>query len=167
MWNNIKIFFRWFRKVMKMNIAFGWFWPLLKFFLFEWRFADWPWNVVILLRMQVPVPYFDLIFGICETCRCEIMWSLISGSALVFAFFFERNTASCFRCCVFCQNDDVLQPSWLTSLCLFFMYLTLLCRCLLLNLFVICLCLSAQPHLGCYMCLVEHTHSDGTPSWSV
>jgi len=43
----------------------------LKFFLFEWRFADWPWNVVILLGFQVPVPYFDLIFGICDTCRCE------------------------------------------------------------------------------------------------
>jgi len=28
--------------------------------------------------------------------------------------------------------------------------------------------LSVQPHLGCYsMCLVEHTHNGGTPSWSV
>ena len=71
MWNNIKIFCRWFRKVMKMNIAFGWFLPLLKFFFFEWRFADWPWNVVILLGFQVLAPYFDLIFGICDTCRCQ------------------------------------------------------------------------------------------------
>jgi len=71
MWINIKIFCRWFRKVMKMNIAFRWFWPLLKFFLIEWRFADWPWNVVILLGFQVLVPYFDLIFGFCDTCRCE------------------------------------------------------------------------------------------------
>ena len=73
MWSNIKIFCRWFRKVMKMNIAFGWFWPLLKFFLFEWRFTDWPWNVVILLGFQVPVPYFDLIFGI--NLRHLYMWN--------------------------------------------------------------------------------------------
>jgi len=26
---------------------------------------------VILLGFQVPVPFFDLIFGICDTCRCE------------------------------------------------------------------------------------------------
>ena len=104
MWN-IKIFCLWFQKVMKQNIAFGWFWPLLKFFLFEWRFADWPWNVVILLGFQVLVPYFDLIFGICDTC--EITWTIISGSSLVFAFF-ERKTACCFRCCAFCQNDDGL-----------------------------------------------------------
>jgi len=32
------------------------------------------------------ITYFGLIIGICV--------------------FFERNTASCFRCCVFCQNDD-------------------------------------------------------------
>jgi len=91
MWNNIKIYYRWFRKVMKMNIAFGWFWPLLKFFLFEWRFADRPWNVVILLGFQVPVPYFDLIFWICDTFRCEITWTIISGSLLVFAFFREKH----------------------------------------------------------------------------
>jgi len=71
MWNNIKIFCQWFRKVMKMNIAFRWFWSLFKFFLFQWRFADWPWNVVNLLGYQVPVPFFDLIFWICDTCRCE------------------------------------------------------------------------------------------------
>jgi len=37
------------------------------------------------------------------------------------------------------------------------MYLTLPCRCLLLNLFVICLCLSVQPHLGCYVLGGTHT----------
>jgi len=76
---------------MKMNTAFGWFWPLLKFFLFEWRFADRPWNVVILLGFQVPVPYLDLIFGICDTSRCEITWTIISGSMLVFAVFREKH----------------------------------------------------------------------------
>jgi len=91
MWNNVKIFCRWFRKVMKMNIAFRWFWLLLKFFLFEWRFADWPWNVVILSGFQVPVPYFDLIFGICDTCTCDIIWTIISGSSLVFSFFREKH----------------------------------------------------------------------------
>jgi len=34
-------------------------------------FGRLPQNVVILLGFQVPVPYFDLIFGICDTCRCE------------------------------------------------------------------------------------------------
>jgi len=34
-------------------------------------FGRLPQNVVILLRFQVPVHYFDLIFGICGTCRCE------------------------------------------------------------------------------------------------
>jgi len=63
----------------------------LKYFLFEWRFADWPWNVVILLGFQVPVPYFDLIFAICDTCRCEITWTIISGSSLAFAFFREKH----------------------------------------------------------------------------
>ena len=89
---------------MKMDIAFGWFWPLLKLFLFEWRFADWPWNVVILLGFQVPVPSFDLIFGICDTCRCEITWTIISGWSLVFAFFREK------RCVLF----SVLRilPEW-------------------------------------------------------
>jgi len=91
MWNNIKIFCRWFRKVLRMNIAFRWFWPLLKFFLFEWRFADWPCNVVILLGFHVLVPYFDLIFGFCDTCTCEITWTIISGSSLVFAFLREKH----------------------------------------------------------------------------
>ena len=40
-------------------------------FLFQLRFADRPWYVFILLGFQVPVPYFDLIFGICDTFRCE------------------------------------------------------------------------------------------------
>jgi len=35
-------------------------------------FARLPQNVVILLALQVTVPFFDLIiFGICDTCRCE------------------------------------------------------------------------------------------------
>jgi len=76
---------------MKINIALGWFWQLLKFFLFEWHFVDWPWNAVILLGFQVPVPYFDLIFGICDTCRCEITWTFVSDSSLVFAFFREKH----------------------------------------------------------------------------
>ena len=108
MCNNIKKFFRWFRKVLKMNIAFG-FWQLLKFFLFEWRFADWPWNVVILLGFQVPAPYFDLIFGICDTCRCEITWTIISGSSLVFTFFREKH-------CVLFLVPRILCCSWLHAL---------------------------------------------------
>jgi len=37
---------------------------LIAFYVFlVWvTFPDWPWNVVILLGFQVPVPYFDLIF---------------------------------------------------------------------------------------------------------
>jgi len=111
----------------------------LNFFLFEWRFADWPWNVVILLRFQVPVPFFDFIFGICETCRCEttlkffaddsgMFWKWFSESATLvhvilyeqlfqahhwYFRFFQRNTACCFQCCVFCQNDDgVIWRRW-------------------------------------------------------
>jgi len=99
------------RKVMKENITFGWFWPLLKFFLFEWRFADWPWNVVILLGFQVPVPFFDLIFGICDTCRCEITWTLVSDSSLVFAFFREKH-------CVLFSVLRIL-PEWRWSIFLF------------------------------------------------
>jgi len=34
-------------------------------------FGRLPQNVVILLALQVPMPFFDLIFGICNTCRCE------------------------------------------------------------------------------------------------
>jgi len=73
MWNNIKVACRWFRKVLKMNIAFCWFSPFSKFFFFDRRFADWPWNAVILLACQSPVHFFDVIFGICNTCRCEII----------------------------------------------------------------------------------------------
>jgi len=71
MWNNIKIIGRRFRKVTNMNVAFRWISPYFQFFLFEWRLADWPWNVVILLGFQVPVPCLDLIFGIFDTFRCE------------------------------------------------------------------------------------------------
>jgi len=56
------------------NIAFCLFLALFQFFLFDWRFADWSWNVIILLTFQVPVRFFDLIFGICDTCRCEIIY---------------------------------------------------------------------------------------------
>ena len=49
MWNNIKIIGRRFRKVTNVNVQFRWISPYFQFFLFEWRFADWPWNVVILL----------------------------------------------------------------------------------------------------------------------
>ena len=104
-WNKINIVCRYFRKVMKMNIAFGWFWPLLEFFLFEWRFADWPWNLVILLGFQVPVPYFDLSFGICDTCTCEISWTIISDSSLVFAFFREKH-------CVLFLVLRIILPEW-------------------------------------------------------
>jgi len=104
MWNNIKSFCRWFRKVIKMKIAFRWFWPLLKFCLFEWRFADWPWNVVIPLGFQVPVPFFYLIFGIYDTCRCEITWKIIADSTLVFAFFREKH-------CVWYAVLQIL-PEW-------------------------------------------------------
>jgi len=90
---------------MKMIISFGWFWPLLKFFLFEWRFPDWPWNVVILLGFQVPVPYFDLIFGICHTCRCEITWTIISGGICVFSRETLRVAIGA-AYSIFCQNDD-------------------------------------------------------------
>ena len=37
----------------------------------------------------------------------------------------------------------------------------------LLNLFVICLCLCLSNPIWGDMCLVELTHNDGTPSWSV
>jgi len=40
---------------------------------------------------------------------------------------------------------------------------TLLCCCLLLNLCVICLCLCLSNPIWGVMCLVEHTHNDGTP----
>jgi len=71
MWHNIKIIGRRFRKVPNINVAFWWISPYFQFFLFEWRLVDWPWNVVILLGFQVPVPFFDLIFRICDTFRCE------------------------------------------------------------------------------------------------
>jgi len=67
-----KIVGRWFWKATKTNIAFTWLSPFSKFFFFDRRFAGWPWNVVILLAFQAPVHFFDVIFGICETCRCEI-----------------------------------------------------------------------------------------------
>ena len=44
-----------------------------------------------LLGFQVPVPCFDLIFGIFETCWCETTWTIISGSSLVFAFFRKKH----------------------------------------------------------------------------
>jgi len=47
------------------------------------------------------------------------------------------------------------------------MYPTLLYYRLLLNLFVICLYLCLFNPIWGAMCLVEHTHNGGTPSWSV
>jgi len=88
--------------------------------------------------------------------------SLLSVSFIVFSMFFMLSVNP--LCSIVFPP---LQPSWLTSLCLFFMYLTLLCRCLLLNLFAICLCLCLSNPIWGAMCLVEHTHNDGTPSWSV
>jgi len=77
---------------MKMNIAFGWFWPLLKFFLFEWRFADW---LALECFYSAGIPSSPALFLFdFRNLRDLQMWN------------FERNTASCFRCCVFCQNDD-------------------------------------------------------------
>jgi len=81
MWNNMKIYCRWFRKVMKINIAFCWLSPFSKFFFFDRRFADWPWNVVILLAFQVRVHSFGVIFGICDTCRCEITQKLLADDS--------------------------------------------------------------------------------------
>jgi len=81
MWNNIKIVGRWFWKVIKINIAFRWFSAILKFLFFDRRFADWPWNIVILLTFQVPVHFFDEIFGICDTCRCEMTLNLFADDS--------------------------------------------------------------------------------------
>ena len=113
MWNNVKIFCRWFRKVMKMSIAFGWFWSLLKFFLFEWRFPT--------------------VLGMLSFCwdskfRCPILIWVSESATLVhvkyheqlfqthhwYLHFFERNTACCFWCCVlFCQNEDSVFSTYL------------------------------------------------------
>jgi len=79
---------------MKMNIAFGWFWSILKFFLFEWRFADWPWNVVILLgylSISLILTVFE-VFLVWETFRrltlecCHSTGIPSSGSLFWFDF---------------------------------------------------------------------------------
>jgi len=94
MWNNIKIVGRWFRKVKKTNTAFRWFSPLSKFrfFLFEWRFANWPCNVVILLGFLVSVPFLNLIFGICGTRRDWMTLTIFGNSSLLNnAFYREKH----------------------------------------------------------------------------
>jgi len=60
-------------EVININfVTFSLIFAGFEVFFFDRRFADWPWNVVILLSFQVPVHILDVIFEICDTCRCEI-----------------------------------------------------------------------------------------------